>query len=211
MPQGPCGRNTACGKPDHAKLQAAGLDQGIHPPWGYHPGPVGLLLGGSPMYGAPGQPLLVMPMQRLCVAHSLLPFSHCRAQTMSKAPASSGTGQTQRHHSELSFPSHPRANHSVWQVKPLCNLHLDFALVPCRAIRVSVHKPGFLLPFINYTGIYMKLALMEVPMQLLCPVSHPGAKQSFAAALGLDTKGCSMLPWSFFSMSTHPLHIAVMH
>lgn len=79
------------------------------------------------------------------------------------------------------------------------------------AIRASVHKPGFLLPFINCTGIYMKLALMEVPMQLLCPVSHPGAKQSFAAALWLEAKGCFTFPSSSFFMSTHPLHLAVMH
>lgn len=42
-----------------------------------------------------------------------------------------------RYHSELSFPSHPRANHSVLQVKPLCNVHLDFAPVPYKPLCTS--------------------------------------------------------------------------
>lgn len=42
-----------------------------------------------------------------------------------------------RYHSELLFPSHPRANHSVLQVKPLCNVHLDFAPVPYEPLCTS--------------------------------------------------------------------------
>lgn len=122
---------------------------------------------------------------------------------MSTAPASSGTEeQTKKNRSELPCPTH-HTHPSVLLVPQSKSLSMagKASLQPAPgvctcAMVASAHEPGFLLPFINYTGIYRKLALMEVPMQLLCPVSHPGAKQGFAAALGLDAKGCSTFPWS---------------